>query len=336
MQDDLLVVGLDLETDREIHLREPDLDYWRARGYSGRRTLVCALCHAGIDAGLGTCVPLVVRGRQGGPRRPHFAHPPGQAPVGGHHPESVWHLSAKAVLADWARGQPGVIDVTVERLTPDRARRSDVRVRFRVGRQVALEVQATPLTDLEWSVRHADYQRQGITDVWLWRFGIRPHWIAASQRQSLWELDPSAQRAYLVLGAAHDRPPHWWAAEELHLFAQHEPPCVGDDLVREELDLNTIGLTAEGLVIPESIHREISAAHARVRNEAEQARAAMASRRQSRPAGSPGCRPIPRPTQQATSGPQPLPGTERRGLACTTCGLPLDPALVRIGRHILC
>ena len=98
---------------------------------SGRRTLVCALCHAGTDAEPGTRVPLVVRGREGGLRRPHFAHPPGQAPVGGHHPESVWHLSAKVVLADWARRQPDVINVAVERFTPDRARRSDVRIRFR-------------------------------------------------------------------------------------------------------------------------------------------------------------------------------------------------------------
>ena len=93
--------------------------------------------------------------------------------MGGHHPESVWHLAAKAVLADWARRQPDVINVAVERFTPDRVRRSDVRIRFRDGRQVAMEVQATPLTDHEWSARHTDYQRQGITDVWLWRPGIR-------------------------------------------------------------------------------------------------------------------------------------------------------------------
>jgi len=82
------------------------------------------------------------------------------------------------VLAAWARRQPGVADVAMERCTPDRARRSDVRVRFRDGRQVALEVQATPLTDREWCTRHGDYQRQGITDVWLWRTRTRPHWVA--------------------------------------------------------------------------------------------------------------------------------------------------------------
>ena len=148
--------------------------------------------------------------------------------MGGHHPESVWHLSGKAVLAAWADRQFGVVDVAVERCTPDRARRSDVRVRFNNGCQVALEVQATPLTDREWSARHADYQRQGITDVWLWRPGTRPHWVVVDHGQSLWELDPGKERAYLLLGVAHDRPPCWWTGEDLHLYAQHEPPCVGD------------------------------------------------------------------------------------------------------------
>jgi Competence protein CoiA-like family len=244
LQDDLLVVGLDLETGREVHLSDVALPYWHDRGYSGRRTLVCALCYAGFDAEPGTRVPLVVRGRIGGPRRPHFAHPPGQAPLGRHHPESVWHLAAKAALAAWAARQPGVADVAVERCTPDRARRSDVRVRFRDGRQVALEVQATPLTDREWSARHADYQRQGITDIWLWRPGTQPHWVVVAHGQPLWELDPGKERAYLLLGVAHDRPTCWWTGEDLHLYAQHAPPCVGDTLLRRELALSTIGLTA--------------------------------------------------------------------------------------------
>lgn len=105
MQDDLLVVGLNLETGREVHVSDAGREYWYARGYSGRRTLVCALCYAGIDAEPGTRVPLLIRSKTGGQRRPHFAHPPGQAPAGGHHPESLWHLTAKAVLAACARRQ---------------------------------------------------------------------------------------------------------------------------------------------------------------------------------------------------------------------------------------
>jgi hypothetical protein len=337
LQDDLLVVGLDLETGREVHLSsDTDRDYWHARGYSGRRTLVCVLCYTGIDAEPGTRVPLIVRGRIGGLRRPHFAHPPGQAPVGGHHPESVWHLSGKAVLAAWARRQPGVVDVTVECCTPDRARRSDVRVRFNDGRQVALEVQATSLTDREWSARHADYQRQGITDVWLWRPGTRPHWVVVDHGQSLWELDPDKERTYLLLGVAHDRPSCWWTGEDLHLYAQHEPPCVGDTLLRRELALTTIGLTAGGLVTPDSVHREISDARTGVRDSAEQAQAARARHTRPRPIEPPACRPAPRPTRQVAARPRPLPTAKPSEPICKTCGLRLDPLLACIGRHIGC
>jgi hypothetical protein len=346
LQDDLLVAGLDLETGREVHVSDADRDYWHARGYSGRRTLVCALCYTGIDDAPGTRVPLVVRGRIGGLRRLHFAHPPGQAPVGGHHPESVWHLSAKAVLAAWACRQPGVVDVAVERCTPDRARRSDVRVRFYDGRQVALEVQAAPLTDQEWSARHADYQRQGIIDVWLWRPGTRPHWVVIDRGQSLWELDPSKERAYLLLGAAHDRLPSWWTEQDLHLYAHHESPCVGDTLLRCELALRTIGLTADGLVTPDSVHREIDNSRAGVRDAAEQAQSAKARHIRPQPAERPAGRPAPQVAEGLTARQlfaasyqerrrrlRPLLPSE---LACNTCGLRLDPILARIGRHIGC
>jgi Competence protein CoiA-like family len=336
LPDDLLVVGLDLETGCEVHVSEPSPSYWYARGYSGRRTLVCTLCYAGIDAEPGTRVPLVVRGRIGGLRRPHFAHPPGQAPAGGHHPESAWHLSGKAVLAAWARGQPGVVDVAVERCTNDLARRCDVHVRFCDGREVALEVQAAPLTDGEWSARHADYQRQGITDVWLWRPGTRPHWVAAAGGHSLWELDPGKERAYLLLGAAHDRPACWWAAEDLHLYAPHEPPCVGDTLRRRELPLSTIGLTADGLVIPDCVQQEINNARTGVRGAAERARAARAGHTRPQPLEPPASRPASQPTRHVAAGLRPSPTAKPGKLACKTCGLPLDPILARIGHHIGC
>jgi hypothetical protein len=261
--------------------------------------------------------------------------------------------AAKAVLAAWARRQPGVVDVAAERCTPDRARRSDVRVRFCDGRQVALEVQATPLTDQEWSARHADYQRQGIIDVWPWRPGTRHHWIAVDRGQSLWELDPSTERTYLLLGAAHDRPTCWWTEEDLHLYAQHEPPCVGDTPLRRELALSTISLTADGLVTPDSVRREINNARTGVRDAAERARAAMARHTRPQPTEPSARRPAPPPTSQVAAGPaarqpsaasyqarsrkpRPLSTAKPSELTCKTCGLRLDPILARTGRHIGC
>lgn len=336
MQDDLLVVGLNLETGREVHVSDASREYWHARGYSGRRTLVCALCYAGIDAELGTRVPLVIRSKTGGPRRPHFAHPPGQAPAGGHHQESLWHLTAKTVLAAWARRQPCVADVSVERCTPDRARRSDVRVRFRDARQVALEAQATLLTDREWSARHTDYQRQGITDMWLWHPRTRPHLVVASHGQSLWELDPGEQRAYLLLGEAHDRPSHWWTRKDLHLYALHEPPCVGDTLQRRNLPLSTIGLTADGLVIPDPVRRDIEQARIAIREAAQQIRTATSRRIRPQPGSGTAPNQAPQPNRQTPSGPRPEPAAKPGKLACMTCNMPLDPILAHIGRHIGC
>jgi hypothetical protein len=177
LQDDLLVAGLDLETGREVHLREPDLAHWHARGYSGRRTLV---------------------------------------------------------------------------------------------------------------------------------------------------------------GAPHDRPPGWWAAKDLHFYAQHEPPCVGDILLRRELALNTIGVAADGLVVADSIQREISNALTTVRDEAEHARAPLARRSRPQPTRSPARRPTPQPMEQVAAGSPPVPTAKPGALTCETCSLPLDPMLAQIGRHILC
>ena len=156
-------------------------------------------------------------------------------------------------------------------------------------------------------------RQPGVADAWLWRPGTRPHWVVVDHGQSLWELDPGKERTYLLLGAAHDRPARGWTGKDLHLYAQHEPPCVGDTLLRRKLPLNTIGLTAGGLVIPDSVHREISNARTGVRDQAERARAAIARRTRPR-----------------------MPTARPRELACKTCGLPLDPILARIGRHIGC
>ncbi|MFI0790891.1 hypothetical protein ACH4Q6_35520 [Streptomyces lydicus] len=57
--------------------------------------------------------PLSVRGRIGGPVRPHFAHPAGTAPPRGHIRDTVRHVNTKYRLARWApalsnvaRGRP--------------------------------------------------------------------------------------------------------------------------------------------------------------------------------------------------------------------------------------
>jgi hypothetical protein len=154
--------------------------------------------------------------------------------------------------------------------------------------------------------------------------------------QSLWELDPSKERA-CVFSAPHTTdPPRWRATKDSQFYARHEPPCVGDILLRREPALNTIGVTADGLAIADSIHREISNALTTVRDEAEHARAALARRRRPQPTRSPARRPTPQPMEQVAAGSPPVPTPKPGALTCETCSLPLDPMLAQIGRHILC
>jgi hypothetical protein len=255
---DLLVVGLDLTTGREVHIDDAPVSYWRSAGHHAAGTLVCASCHAGVDVPEPISVPLVVRGRIGGARRAHFAHPPYQAPVGGHSPESVWHLTAKTTLAAWAARQPGVVRVDVECCTPDRSRRTDVRIQFEDGREVALEVQATPLTDQQWLDRHDAYRQHGIVDVWLWRPGTSPHWVVPAQGEYLWEFEPAEHRAWLLLGAEHERAGRWWAEPDRHRYVPHLPPCVNDRLLRYPISSSELAVTADGLVVPAGLLDQIA------------------------------------------------------------------------------
>lgn len=260
---DQLTVALDLSCGQYVCAptdpADPQIHDFRSKSLTGDRSLVCAACF--IERG--DEVPVVVRARLGGQRRPHFAHPAGLAPVGGrHHPETLWHLTGKAVLAEWARSQPGVIEADTEVWLPDRERRADVRVLFADRREVALEVQAGPLTDAEWSQRHHDYRRNGVVDVWFWHPASRPHWIVLSDpdsRQHLWTLDPAQRAASVMIGAPHrtlwPKPP---GDDNATHRVPHLPPCLYDELVAHPCRLDDLTLTPHGLAIPTQLHRSLT------------------------------------------------------------------------------
>ena len=119
-----------------MHVTDRETKDWYARGHNGDRTVVCALCYQGVDlAGGPRQVALVLKGRRGGTRRQHFAHPPGMAPPGGQHsPETLWHATAKHLLQQWAVGRDAT--ARIEACTPDRRRRSDVAITLPGGEQV--------------------------------------------------------------------------------------------------------------------------------------------------------------------------------------------------------
>lgn len=147
-----------------------------------------------------------------------------------------------------------------------------MRIQFEDGREVALEVQATPFTDQQWLDRHNAYQRHGILDVWLWRPGTSPHWVVPAQGEYLWELDPAEQRAWLLLGAEHERAGRWWAEPDLRRYAPHLPPCVNDRLLRYPITLTDLAVTAEGLVVPAALLDHITDATTTLDQDAQRLR----------------------------------------------------------------
>ncbi|MEU2380359.1 competence protein CoiA family protein [Streptomyces misionensis] len=333
MLDDLLVVGFDLETQTEVYIGERPLEQWRALGYGRRQTVVCFYCLRGIDAPTGTKVPLLARGRIGGLVRPHFAHPAGTAPPGGHSRETVWHINAKHRLARWAATLPNVARVRLEQWTEHRDRRADVHVTLVDGTRLALEAQRELITDELWQARHRDYAAAGVRDVWFMRPDTRIPHVLFAEGIPAWTLYHQDGTAEARLGEPHERGPQWWT-KDLRLFGLHHPPCAGDPVVRERFPLADLGLDAGGVTFPPAMTQHLAEQAARARRDADRARRQHEQAHQRRredaarpirpwePTPLPPVRPVPRP-----AGPEPF---------CEVCHRPLAEPLVRYGRHILC
>jgi hypothetical protein len=328
VQDDLLVVGFDLETCREVHVSERAPEHWKRLGYGGTGQLVCFYCFHGFEAPAGTRVPLVTRGRLGGKVRRHFAHPPGKAPVGGHSPETVWHITTKHLLAAWAWSRPGVDRVRLEQWTEDHDRRADVEVLLRDGTKIALEAQRKLMTDDGWRARHRDYARQGVVDVWFWRPRVHfPH-VVLDEGLPVWFYSVSKREAATSLGQPHARVHQWWQAPDLSVFGLHHPPCALDELERVTMPLGALGLGAGGAVLPKDLQQRLVESQREAREEAKrrkdsEARYARAVRES-------------RERAARAPAPAPLPPVPEGGLRCEGCRRPLDPLLAKNRRHILC
>jgi hypothetical protein len=250
--DDLLVVGMDLVTGHSVRVGDAPGHVWKSKGYGGDGTLVCRDCLLGDGVPVGTRVPLLYRGRLHGKRRPHFAHPPGQGPIGRHHPETPWHAGAKKAIVLWAHRQPNVVDVCVEHWTPDGHRRSDVSVTFFDGTRMAIELQQQPLTDDAWLARHRDYALAGITDVWLWHPHIGVPGVALGESQSHWQLNVELNQLGIPIAEPHSLPSADFLSDDVRLAA-HYPPCPGDGVVFGWCDLSQLRLLPTGLALPKHV-----------------------------------------------------------------------------------
>ncbi|MCZ1012269.1 competence protein CoiA family protein [Streptomyces lydicus] len=338
--DELLVVGLDLETGRQVHIDEQPMDQWRQLGYAHRESVVCAACFSGMDdVTAGTRVPLVPKGRIGGSRRFHFAHPPGMAPPGGHHPETLWHLEAKLLLERWARALPNVSEVRQEQWIPTRDRRADVHVHLADGSRLALEAQTSLISDQLWQARHRSYTTAGIQDIWFMRPGTSlPHVLFAEQAP-LCILDLAERTVHVVWGKPHLHSGRWWEAGDLTVFALHHPPCPGDDIHEERVPLAELGLSTRGLDWPEHLTDKLTNEHRAIRKHADSVRAQAEedNRRRHRLAAQ-----AARSPQRSVTGERRIatPRTRTAGRTgtrrprCAVCASPLADVLVPYGTHV--
>lgn len=246
MAADLLVVGLDLVTGREVHAGERRTEEWRKKGNNGDRTLVCLACYEGADLPGGPrAVALVPKGREGGARQQHFAHPPGIVPPGGRHsPESLSHAESKQALREWADAQG--FTARVEAWAPDGRRRSDVEVVMPDGQRLAIELQRGELSDAEWIARHEDYARAGITDLWLYHPDTRVPRVVFRHRQPGWRFDLKTG----TIGLIHAQPSPadaWTSPHPTQCRAVHWPPCPADQLATKWMPLASARLTPGGI-----------------------------------------------------------------------------------------
>jgi hypothetical protein len=269
---DPIVIGLDLRTGLEVSVRDRSTAAWRTRGYNGDQTLVCLHCYT--SSGGRRVVPLVPKGRVGGKRQAHFAHPPRHRPESGHHgPETSWHSQGKQFIRDWALAA-GAASAQVEAFTPDGRRRSDVNITLPSGARIAVEVQQRLLRDEQWQQRHRDYLANGIRDIWLWSPApeCRVPRLLYGHDQPGWLLDVEHERVGLVVGEPHERSERWWEHGHLEHYARHWPPCLNDKTTVIWMKLADIRLTDDGVQPAADVEAKLRDAGVTVRHEAEQCR----------------------------------------------------------------
>ena len=117
--------------------------------------------HQGRNFSCVKCAKPVIF-KNGTRKRAHFAHEKNGITIG--QPESATHLLVKHSLAKWLERQ-GCL-ATVERRFPEVDRIADVYFEYK-NLPYVLEVQKSPISDIEYQQRIADYQKVNATVLWI-------------------------------------------------------------------------------------------------------------------------------------------------------------------------
>jgi hypothetical protein len=145
------VWALDRVTGESVYLEDGDAQPMRPRTRSDLR------CPYPDCVGAITTV--------GGEKRHHFRHLTDTTHPGG--PESLHHVEAKFMVADWFRRSAGVARVQVESAVAGTDRRADVLVEPLDGRPLAVEVEYKSFTIEAALAKRADYESAGVDCLWL-------------------------------------------------------------------------------------------------------------------------------------------------------------------------
>lgn len=302
-------------------------EWWKQHGRDGSREFVCVECQ---EAGHPEPWLLYAAGLERQPHLKHFPSVAGGEPVADHSGETVWHVSAKRRIQQWALAQPGVTSAALEVRFGNR--RPDVLVDCEAA-QVAFELQWSPLDPLLWQERQSDIEQAGAQVNWLFATTNAPDLelgtTMSPQKCLLFDLDKD-EVGVLVVAAAW-RPQDWWvgARKDLRIYVDHLPRAGEQwDTVRF-VPLSECSLGPSGIMLPRSAVPSGDVGtmeEERFRKQAEM-RAADGARRKameearSRPANA----------WAATSPPGSNVGEHpggRRNVGkkrCRKCGFPMDP-----------
>lgn len=179
---------------RAVHMDEGDGERYREPTRAGLYRCLLPECDA----------HLVVHA--GAERLHHWQHPAGLNVE--HRPETVWHLTAKAALAEWAAQQRPDADVVLDAQRTPGGSKPDVWVRW-PGAQVAFEAQHSDLSGDTMQQRTARYVADGIVPVWLFSHLVAP--VLAGDASGSSEQTVRLKQAHRV--AADSGPLRWFNPE---------------------------------------------------------------------------------------------------------------------------
>ena len=130
--------------------------------------------------------PLITTVARVGGRRDGFRHI-GTSLSRGHAGESLFHLQGKAFLKRWVEEKYPNVKVFLEKATESKSNRPDVTLEWESGAKLAIEVQYSPISFVDWKKRSDSLESQGYNVSWLFghTYPHFPSWLIEQKKVSI-------------------------------------------------------------------------------------------------------------------------------------------------------